>query len=150
MSDTVHAAAPADAPAGSPPDGGAELVAARSRRKTNAVKGLVAVLALVLLFSAPFAINTYLLFVLNLTLVYAIATLGFNLLVGWSGQIGLAHAALFAVGAYGSAIAMEHGSTPAQADERGEACAALFTEVLAETSSHAHAIVAAVTRARLT
>ena len=54
-------------------------------------------------------VNTYLLFVLNLTLVYAVATLGFNLLVGWSGQIGLAHAALFAVGAYGSAIAMEHG-----------------------------------------
>jgi hypothetical protein len=48
------------------------------------------------------------------------------------------------------AIAMEHGATPVQADERGEACAALFTEVLAETNSHAHAMVAAVTRARIT
>ena len=61
------------------------------------------------------------------------------------------YAALVGLVAYTCrAIAMEHGSTPAQADERGEACAALFTEVLAETSSHAHAIVAAVTRARLT
>lgn len=79
------------------------------RRRGAVVKGLCAVAALILLFAAPFVVNSYLLFVLNLTLVYAVATLGFNLLVGWSGQIGLAHASLFAVGAYGSAIAMEHG-----------------------------------------
>lgn len=72
-------------------------------------KGVLAVVALVLLFAVPFVANTYVVFVVSLTLVYAVSTLGFNLLVGWSGQIGLAHAALFAVGAYGSAIAVEAG-----------------------------------------
>ncbi|MEV0595768.1 branched-chain amino acid ABC transporter permease [Nonomuraea cavernae] len=88
---------------------GAEAVTDQSARAVQRTKGLVAVVALLLLFAAPFVLNSYLLFVLNLTLVYAVATLGFNLLVGWSGQIGLAHAALFAIGAYGSAIAMEQG-----------------------------------------
>jgi len=47
-------------------------------------------------------------------------------------------------------IAVEHGAAPVQADAKGEDCAALFNEVLAETGSHAHAMVAAVTRARIT
>lgn len=82
---------------------------ARSGSTANLRKGAAAVAVLVVLFAAPFVINSYLLFVLSLTLVYAVSTLGFNLLVGWSGQIGLAHAALFAVGAYGSTIAVGHG-----------------------------------------
>ncbi|MGD9985936.1 branched-chain amino acid ABC transporter permease [Pseudonocardia sp.] len=72
-------------------------------------KGIVAIVALLLLFTVPFVANTYLVFVLSLTLVYAISTVGFNLLVGWSGQIGLAHAALFALGAYGSAVIVKQG-----------------------------------------
>lgn len=78
-------------------------------RRNDVLKTLSVAAALILLFTAPFIINSYQLFVLNLTLVYAVATLGFNLLVGWSGQIGLAHASLFALGAYGSAILMENG-----------------------------------------
>lgn len=79
------------------------------RRLPRWVK-LAAFLALVVvLFALPFVLNGYLLFVANLTLVYAIATLGFDILVGWSGQIGLAHAALFAIGAYGSTIGVEKG-----------------------------------------
>src|SRR3954453_12651150 len=66
-------------------------------------------LLVVALFGLPFVVNSYLLFVANLTLVYAIATLGFDILVGWSGQIGLAHAGLFAIGAYGSTIGVEKG-----------------------------------------
>jgi hypothetical protein len=69
----------------------------------------VAVVALALLFAVPFVANAYLVFVISLTMVYAVSTLGFNLLVGWSGQIGLAHAALFAIGAYGSAIGIDAG-----------------------------------------
>ncbi|MFI6451843.1 branched-chain amino acid ABC transporter permease [Streptosporangium amethystogenes] len=88
---------------------GVEAAAGPQPHKVRYTKAAVAVAALLLLFAAPFVVNSYLLFVLNLTLVYAVATLGFNLLVGWSGQIGLAHAALFAIGAYGSAIAMAQG-----------------------------------------
>jgi branched-chain amino acid transport system permease protein len=80
-----------------------------AQRGSNLRKGIVAIVALILLFLVPFVANTYLVFVVSLTLVYAVSTIGFNLLVGWSGQIGLAHAALFAVGAYGSAVALEGG-----------------------------------------
>ena len=34
-----------------------------------------------------------------------IATLGLDILVGWTGQISLGHAGLFAIGAYTSALA---------------------------------------------
>jgi len=80
-----------------------------ARRRRQWMKAVFAVLAVVALFALPFAVNSYMLFVLNLTLVYAVSTVGFNLLVGWSGQIGLAHASLFALGAYTSAIAVDHG-----------------------------------------
>lgn len=42
----------------------------------------------------------------NLAFVFAFATaaIGFNLLIGYSGTLGLAHAGMFAVGAYGTAI----------------------------------------------
>jgi branched-chain amino acid transport system permease protein len=75
-----------------------------SRARTPLAVAVVAALS-----ALPFAANSYVLFITNLVLVYAIAALGFDILVGWSGQIGLAHAALFGVGAYGSAIAALRG-----------------------------------------
>lgn len=80
---------------------------ARPYRKLAQLVGLLVLV--VVLFALPFVLNSYLLFIANLTLVYAIATLGFDILIGWSGQIGLAHAALFAIGAYGSSVAVQHG-----------------------------------------
>ncbi|MBP2369398.1 branched-chain amino acid ABC transporter permease [Pseudonocardia parietis] len=71
---------------------------------SRAVSAAVPVVVVALLVALPFAANNYILFIANLILVYAVAALGFDILVGWSGQIGLAHAALFGVGAYGSAI----------------------------------------------
>ena len=70
-----------------------------AQRGSGLRKGIVAVVALALLFAVPFVANAYLVFVISLTMVYAVSTLGFNLLVGWSGQIGLAQAALFATAA---------------------------------------------------
>jgi len=88
----------------------ANAAAGRAAQKGSGLrKAVVAIGALVLLFAVPFVANGYIVFVVSLTLVYAVSTLGFNLLVGWSGQIGLAHAALFAVGAYGSAVAVTSG-----------------------------------------
>ncbi|MFC4945037.1 branched-chain amino acid ABC transporter permease [Pseudonocardia sp. GCM10023141] len=80
-----------------------------AKRGSGPRKAVLAIAALVVLFAVPFMANTYIVFVVSLTLVYAVSTIGFNLLVGWSGQIGLAHAALFAVGAYGSAVATAGG-----------------------------------------
>lgn len=48
--------------------------------------------------------NSYLAYVLDLTLVYVIAALGLNLLIGVSGQVSLGHAAFMAIGAYTSAL----------------------------------------------
>jgi branched-chain amino acid transport system permease protein len=73
------------------------------------LKACSSLLLVALLVAVPFALNSYLVFVINLVIIYAVATLGFDILVGWSGQLGLAHAALFAVGAYGSTLAAEVG-----------------------------------------
>ncbi|HEX5091606.1 MAG TPA: branched-chain amino acid ABC transporter permease [Burkholderiales bacterium] len=49
------------------------------------------------------------LFQLTNVLVYAVALLGLNLLVGYNGQISLGHGAFYAVGAYVAAILVAHG-----------------------------------------
>jgi branched-chain amino acid transport system permease protein len=49
---------------------------------------------------------------LTLVLVYAVAALGLNLLVGYSGQISLGHGAFFAIGAYTAAILIVRAGVP--------------------------------------
>jgi branched-chain amino acid transport system permease protein len=107
MSETTERATPVAAVAAGI---SANAAAGRAAQRGSPLrKGIVAVVALVLLFTVPFVANSYVVFVVSLTLVYAVSTVGFNLLVGWSGQIGLAHAALFAVGAYLSAVLVGQG-----------------------------------------
>jgi len=63
----------------------------------------VAVLTVILLLCAPFFCNRY---ILNLAIqigTYGIAALGLNLVVGFTGQISLGHAAFFGFGAFASA-----------------------------------------------
>ncbi len=52
----------------------------------------------------PFICSPYLLYVVNITGIAAIAVLGLNILVGFTGQISLGHGAFFGVGAYAGAI----------------------------------------------
>jgi branched-chain amino acid transport system permease protein len=52
----------------------------------------------------PFVSSPYLLYVLNITGIAAIAALGLNILIGFTGQISLGHGAFFGVGAYAGAI----------------------------------------------
>ncbi|MDD4356799.1 MAG: branched-chain amino acid ABC transporter permease [Smithellaceae bacterium] len=60
---------------------------------------------LILLFGfAPFVLSPYLLYVLNTIGILAIAAIGLNILVGYTGQISLGHGAFFGVGAYAAAI----------------------------------------------
>jgi len=60
---------------------------------------------LALLFGvAPFALSPYLLYILNTIGILAIAAIGLNILVGYTGQISLGHGAFFGVGAYAGAI----------------------------------------------
>jgi len=62
-------------------------------------------IGLVLLFGViPFLCKPYALYVLNTMGIYAIAAIGLNLLIGYTGQISLGHGAFFGVGAYTAAI----------------------------------------------
>ncbi|VTU14451.1 leucine/isoleucine/valine transporter permease subunit [Variovorax sp. SRS16] len=68
----------------------------------------IAAAALVLPLVAP----GFYLFQATLAMIYAIALLGLNMLVGYSGQISLGHGAFFAVGAYTTAILVDHFAAP--------------------------------------
>jgi len=70
------------------------------------VLGLVAACAL------PFFISNYHVFQASMVLTYAIALVGLNILIGYSGQISLGHGAFLAIGAYTSAILMDKIDMP--------------------------------------
>ncbi|HVN71239.1 MAG TPA: branched-chain amino acid ABC transporter permease [Desulfomonilia bacterium] len=70
-------------------------------------------IGLALLFCVvPFISTPYFLYVLNITGITAIAALGLNILVGFTGQISLGHGAFFGVGAYAGAILATTAGVP--------------------------------------
>jgi branched-chain amino acid transport system permease protein len=56
----------------------------------------------------PAVANQYTLFVGNLMLLYIILALGLNILVGFAGQLAFANAAIYGIGAYGTALLQVH------------------------------------------
>lgn len=70
------------------------------------IAGLFAILAIAAL--APVFATDFQLFRFTNVLIYAIALLGLNLLVGYNGQISLGHGAFYAIGAYTTAILVVH------------------------------------------
>ncbi|MGH7033386.1 MAG: branched-chain amino acid ABC transporter permease [Stellaceae bacterium] len=68
--------------------------------------------AAALLLAAPFALSDYHVFQITMVVVYSIALLGLNLLMGYNGQISLGHGAFFAIGAYTTAILMQKADLP--------------------------------------
>lgn len=70
-------------------------------------------IGLALLFGViPFISSPYILYVLNTMGIYAIAAIGLNLLIGYTGQISLGHGAFFGVGAYTAAILSTKAGLP--------------------------------------
>jgi len=70
-------------------------------------------IGLFLLFAViPFITNEYILYIINIIGIYAIAAIGLNLLIGYTGQISLGHGAFFGVGAYAAAILATKASCP--------------------------------------
>jgi branched-chain amino acid transport system permease protein len=64
-----------------------------------------AIIGVLALFGVvPYIASPYLLYVINTTGIAAIAALGLNILIGFTGQISLGHGAFFGVGAYGGAV----------------------------------------------
>jgi branched-chain amino acid transport system permease protein len=76
--------------------------AGRERVHRQVLLGAVA-LALVLL---PLGLNNYTQFVVNTMLVYSLVALGFNVIIGYLGQLAFASAAFFGVGAYAAGLSM--------------------------------------------
>lgn len=59
---------------------------------------------LVLMFVVPFVTSPYQLYVVNTIGIMAVASVGLNILIGYTGQISLGHGAFFGVGAYAAAV----------------------------------------------
>lgn len=68
---------------------------------------------LVALVAAPFGFSPYRNTQLTLVIVYAVAVLGLNLLMGYGGEISLGHGAFFALGAYVTAVLEQRAGIPA-------------------------------------
>jgi branched-chain amino acid transport system permease protein len=65
-------------------------------------------IVLVLLIGFPLFVKNFIIFQMTMLLVYGLAVLALNILTGGSGQFSLGQSAFYAVGAYTSAILMEH------------------------------------------
>jgi len=61
-----------------------------------------------LLAILPLVLSSYLLTVINIMLIIVIAVQGLNIVTGYCGQINFGHAAFMAIGAYSSALLMNH------------------------------------------
>src|SRR5450631_1982351 len=82
------------------------------RSALNRGQALGLALLLVAACVLPFLVSNYRVFQLTLTLVYAIALLGLNMLTGYNGLISLGHGAFYAIGAYVAAILMDKFGVP--------------------------------------
>jgi len=82
--------------------------------RTRIAGGKWAALAalLVALCGLPFLLSNFSVFQLTLVMAYAIVLLGLNMLTGYNGQISLGHGAFYAIGAYATAILMDHYGVP--------------------------------------
>lgn len=70
---------------------------------------VVIIAALAVALVLPGAVNSYRLFIATQILIFAIAGMGMTVLLGWSGQIAMAHAGFFGVGAYLTAFLHAQG-----------------------------------------
>ena len=78
----------------------------------SAVRRSLAVLLLVVLLLLPLVLNDYHQFVVNTMLVYCLIAIGFNIVIGYLGQLAFANAAFFGIGAYATGLSMVHLGLP--------------------------------------
>ena len=76
----------------------------KDHRRLLRMSGAIALASALVLVPALF--QDFRVYQLSVALTYAIAILGLNLLMGFNGQISVAHGVFFAIGAYTSAILM--------------------------------------------
>ena len=84
-----------------------QAVEAVPKRAMTLGTGTSLVLLAVLLL-VPLLVKNFIIFQMTMLLIYGIAVLALNILTGGSGQFSLGQSAFYAIGAYTSAILMEH------------------------------------------
>jgi ABC-type branched-subunit amino acid transport system ATPase component/ABC-type branched-subunit amino acid transport system permease subunit len=68
---------------------------------SSTLRWAAALLVFLLILAVPFLVEgSYYLLILTMAGIYAIVSIGLNILAGFTGQVSLGHAGLFAVGAY--------------------------------------------------
>jgi branched-chain amino acid transport system permease protein len=72
----------------------------------------LALLAAVVLLVVPVFTNNYVQYVINLALVYGLVAVGFNIVLGYLGQLAFANTAFFGIGAYTLGILIERYDLP--------------------------------------
>ncbi|MDB5632450.1 MAG: inner-rane translocator [Tardiphaga sp.] len=78
-------------------------------KKAMALGPMASLIILALLIATPLFVKNFIIFQMTMWLIYAIAVLALNILTGASGQFSLGQSAFYALGAYTSAILIEHG-----------------------------------------
>ena len=86
-----------------------ELAALASGARLSRPQLLGLIVALAAASALPWFISDYRTFQFTLAIIYAIAVLGLNILIGYNGQFSLGHGAFYAIGAYTAAIMMTQG-----------------------------------------
>lgn len=79
-------------------------------KKAMALGPVASLVILALLIATPLFVKNFFIFQMTMWLIYAIAVLALNILTGASGQFSLGQSAFYAIGAYTSAILIEHGN----------------------------------------
>ena len=85
------------------------LTSAATGKRSGILRQSSSILVLLFLVLFPLAATNFVTFQITMLLVYAIAILALNILTGGSGQFSLGQSAFFAIGAYTSAVLVEHG-----------------------------------------
>ena len=85
------------------------LTSAATGKRSGILRQTSYILVLLFLVLFPLAATNFVTFQITMLLVYAIAILALNILTGGSGQFSLGQSAFFAIGAYTSAVLVEHG-----------------------------------------
>src|ERR1700710_3325604 len=79
-------------------------------RKAMTLSLGTSLVVLALFLVVPLFVKNFIIFQLTVVLIYGIAVLALNILTGGSGQFSLGQSAFYAVGAYTSAILIEHAN----------------------------------------
>jgi branched-chain amino acid transport system permease protein len=77
-------------------------------KKAIGLSLIASLVTLAVLLALPMFVKNFIVFQVTMVLIYALAVMALNILTGGSGQFSLGQSAFYALGAYTSAILMEH------------------------------------------